>query len=249
MRDPGTTVDTTTAPALGLTRAYRRRPEVEAEIRALPDPGDPTFRAAAEAAQASETLVYAIRALVRTGREAAANSLADALIQRAAPLVARLARNQFLRSPADQEDLMQMTAVQMWQEVFDTRGTQEFWEVHFKWMVSISCSEAADRLRAQRAHERPFARGVTSEGDTWSEEDTLADPHEPETRFFLNEALAQLDDNVRRAVYLKFQGFKEASKDPTEITISRLLGVSDRTVRTYLRTGERLLREWMEAGS
>lgn len=249
MRDPGTTVEPAPTEALGLTRAYRRRPDVEAEIRALPAPTDRAFGKAVAAAQAAETVVYAIRARVRAGDVAGANALADELVRRAAPLIARLARGQFFRSPADQEDLAQMAAVQMWQEVFDTRGTQEFWEVHFKWMVSITCSEAADRLRAQRAHERPFARGVTADGDTWREEDTLADPQDVDTRFFLNEALAELDPNIRRAVYLKFQGFKEASKEPTEITISRLLGVSDRTVRTYLRTGERLLREWMEAGN
>ena len=85
------------------------------------------------------------------------------------------------------------------------------------------------------------------EGEAWSEEDTLADPHELDTSFFLPEALAQLDGDVRRAVYLKLQGFKEGSKDTAEVTISRLLGVSDRTVRTYLRTGERVIREWLAA--
>jgi DNA-directed RNA polymerase specialized sigma24 family protein len=68
-----------------------------------------------------------------------------------------------------------------------------------------------------------------------------------DTGFFLPEALAQLDGDVRRALYLKLQGFKEGSKDTGEITISRLLGVSDRTVRTYLRTGEQRIREWMAA--
>src|SRR4051812_31212462 len=168
MRDTNPTVESPDSPALGLTRAYRRRPDVEAEIRALPAPADPSFRAAVEAAQAAETVVYAIRQLVRAGQPDRANTLADGLVRRAAPMIARVARTQFPRSSADQDDLMQMAAVQMWQEVFDTRGTQEFWEVFFGRMISLTCSDAADRLRSQRAHERPFARGVGPEGEAWS---------------------------------------------------------------------------------
>ena len=66
--------------------------------------------------------------------------LADELVLRAAPAIARAARGQFPRSTADQDDLMQMASVQMWQEVFDTRGSQEFWEVFFLRMVLLVCS-------------------------------------------------------------------------------------------------------------
>ena len=236
------------AAALGLTRSYRRRPDVEAEIRALPAPGAPGFVRAAQAVQAPESLVFAIRGLVRAGDPAQANVLADELVRRAAPAIARAARGQFPRSTADQDDLMQMASVQMWQEVFDTRGSQEFWEVFFLRMVVLVCSDAADRLRAQRAHERPFAQGQSDSGDMWHEEDTLADSPDFDSGLFVHDALEQLDGDVRRAFYLKLQGFKEGSKDPDEVTISRLLGVSDRTVRTYLRTGERRLREWLAAG-
>jgi DNA-directed RNA polymerase specialized sigma24 family protein len=248
MRDTGLTVEPPAGPALGLTRAYRRRPEVEAEIRALPDPAAPAFLAAAAGAQAPETVVYAIRCLLRAGQRSRADALAEGLIDRAAPYLARAARAQFPRSEADQDDLMQMATVQMWREVFDTGSRQEFWEVFFRRMVVLTCSDAADRLRGQRAHERPFRRGVSDEGDTWNEEDMLADPHEADLGLFLPEALAQLDGDVRRAVYLKLQGFKEGSKDSDEVTISRLLGVSDRTVRTYLRRGEQTIRDWMAAG-
>ncbi len=248
MQDTGLTVEPQAGPALGLTRAYQRRPDVEAEIRALPAPASPAFGGAAQAAQAPETVVYAIRALLRAGDRARADALAEGLIDRAAPYLARAARSQFPRSEADQDDLMQMATVQMWREVFDTGSRQEFWEVFFRRMVVLTCSDAADRLRAQRAHERPFRRGVSDEGDNWSEEDMLADPHEVGTDLFLPEALAQLDGDVRRAVYLKLLGFKEGSKDAGEQTISRLLGVSDRTIRTYLRRGEQTIREWIAAG-
>ena len=103
--------------------------------------------------------------------------------------------------------------------------------------------------RPQRAGGWQCAQDGTSRGETRQEDASLADPPDTDTCCFWHEALAEMEPNVLRAVYLQFQGFKEASKEPTEITSSRLLGVSDRTVRTYLRTGERLLREWMEAGN
>ena len=67
MRDPGATVVTPPTPALGLTRAYQRRPDVEAEIRALPDPTDPQFRRAAASAQAPHPVVDATPRLRRPG--------------------------------------------------------------------------------------------------------------------------------------------------------------------------------------
>jgi DNA-directed RNA polymerase specialized sigma24 family protein len=115
-------------------------------------------------------------------------------------------------------------------------------------MVRLACADAADRLRRQRQHERPFKRGLSDEGDPWNEEETLADPLAVEPALLVPEALAQLDGNVRRALFLKVQGFKERSNDGNEPTISSLLGVSDRTVRNYLRAAEATLRPWLERG-
>jgi DNA-directed RNA polymerase specialized sigma24 family protein len=115
-------------------------------------------------------------------------------------------------------------------------------------MVRLACSDAADDIRRQRAHERPFVRGEDDEGEAWDEEAGLADPVEMDTGLLVPEALAQLRGDVRRAVYLKLQGFQEKSTDPAEPTISSLLGVSDRTVRTYLRKGEAVLRQWLASG-
>ena len=238
---------TTATGAYGISRSYRRKAEVEAEIRALPPAHDPALPGALEAATAYETLTHGIRRLQAAGRTQAAEQVANRLIERIAPLVARIAAGQAVL-PDEREDLQQMALTQMWQEVYNPAPQHEFWEVHFAHMLRVTCADAAERLRRQRAHERPFHRGTTDDGDAWNEEDTIADPRAFEPALLAPEALAQLDGNVRRALYLKTLGFKERSKDSGEPTISSLLGVSDRTVRNYLRAAEETLRPWLQRG-
>ena len=67
----------------------------------------------------------------------------------------------------------------------------------------------------------------------------------PETLMQHQGAVARLTDNERMAVYLKFiEGLPEESDDPERVTVSKLLGVTGRSVRNYLRRAEAKLREW-----
>ncbi|HUS14995.1 MAG TPA: sigma-70 family RNA polymerase sigma factor [Chloroflexia bacterium] len=238
-------VNTVPSGGYGLSRGYQRRAAVEAEIVALPAVTDPALLPALEGATALETLVHGIRRFRAAGRQAEAQVVAEWLIERAAPLVARIARGQAVRAE-DREDLAQTALLQMWQEVQNSLPQHEFWEVHFAHMLRLACADAAERLRRPGEHERPFKRGTSDDGDPWNEEDTLADPRALEPAMLVPEALAQLDGNVRHALYLKTLGYKERSKDSSEPTISSLLGVSDRTVRNYLRAAEETLRPWLE---
>jgi DNA-directed RNA polymerase specialized sigma24 family protein len=232
--------------ARGLTRDYRRKPEVEAEIASLADAGDAAFYSAVEQAQADETLVYGIRKLLRCGRADEAKQLAQVLLARATPLIAWASGSQFPESQADRKDTMQMAGFQLWREVYDLSPKEEFWEVNFTRMVFRACSDAADSIRGPRANERQFHRGIDGEGDEWDEEDSVPALDVTASDLLVPEALAQLDGDVRRAMYLHLQGFKEKSKNPSEPTISTILGVSDRTVRKYLREGEDRIRAWWQ---
>ena len=73
-RDP---VDGAGAVGHGLTRGYVRRPHVEAEIVALPDVAAPDFMQVAARAEAIETLVHAIRRLVRAGNAVGVEGAGD----------------------------------------------------------------------------------------------------------------------------------------------------------------------------
>lgn len=234
---------------VGLIR-YTRRPEVEAEIAALPGGVGTDFRVAVAGATALETVVHTIRRLRRAGDDAGTLALTDVLIKKATPALERAARRQFPQSLDDQQDVMQLAAIQLWREVADTSPKEEFWEVNFAGMLVRACSDAARKIRGQREHERPFRR---SEDGAWDEELLQPDPKfsDRDDRAFLSGALLaggldQLEGDVRRAVYLKMKGLRIDSKDPNAPTIARTLGVSGRTVQTYLRQGEDTLRRWLQ---
>jgi hypothetical protein len=205
-----------------------------------------------EAVQAPETLVHAIRQLRRAGDEEGARDVAELLIERAQDLFARAAA-QFPLSSDDRAELVQTASLQLWREVFDTSPREEFWEVHFYHMVTCACSDAADGIWERLDKEFQFRRGEDDEGEPFDEEGNLADTALKDTdllvaeKLFVAELLGQLEGNVRRAAYLRMLGYKEHSKNPDELTIAKSLGVSDRTVRTYLRKAEDVLRAWWSA--
>lgn len=230
---------------IGLTRSYQRRPEVEAEISTLPEASTPPFLAIVEQAQHPETFVFAIRQLQRAGYETHAKELAERLLERTHRRLMRIAASQFPTSQTDQDEAAQMAAWQMYQEVLNTSPKEEFWEVFFTRMLYLACSDAADKIRAQREHEQQFDRGVDDDGNLWSDEDCLADPQpvDFDANVVLSELLAPLEGDVRRAMYLHAKGYKAKSSRPNESSISSLLGITDRTVRTYLRNGEKTIRE------
>jgi predicted transcriptional regulator len=60
-----------------------------------------------------------------------------------------------------------------------------------------------------------------------------------------------MEENVRTAYILKYAAdMPEDSRRPDELrTIAKVLGVSGRTVRNYLRRAEQEIEEWRAGGS
>ena len=114
----------------------------------------------------------------------------------------------------------------------------------FKGAVARACSNAADKIRTAHRLEQPFDRREGEEGELRDSEAEEPDPEEMDTTLYVREALAQLDIDRRRVIQLRMERFKVRSNDPQEPTISSLLGVSDRTVRTWLREAKATLREY-----
>lgn len=168
----------------------------------------------------------------------------------AAPILDRAAKKQFPHSYDDCQEVMQQAAVQLWREVIDTSSKEEFWEVNFKHMVIRACSDAARSIRDKRKRESRFYR---SDDGIRDDELRVPDPAflDREDHAFLDDvvlgdAFSQLEGNIRTAIYLKARGLKIDSKNANEPTISSVLGVTGRTVQTYLREGEAILRQALE---
>ena len=229
-----------------LTHDYQRRAEVEMEISTLPNVGTLQFGTVAAHVEHRETLVHSIRRLVRAGDERQSVELVDLLLQRAMADLKRIAASHFPMSQSDRDDVVQNAALQTYEEVCDTSAKEEFWEVNFTRMLQCACSDAADKIRGQREHEQQFDQGTDDDGTPWSGEDRLADLRlvDVDARVEVHEMLTLLDDNVRRAIFLRAHGYKAKSSKPGEPSISGRLNVSDRTVRTYLRKGEEIIREY-----
>ena len=59
--------------------------------------------------------------------------------------------------------------------------------------------------------------------------------------------MQSLPEPIRTAIYLRFwEKWPENSIDPARVSIAKHLGVTDRTVRNYLRSGIALLRASLE---
>ena len=85
-------------------------------------------------------------------------------------------------------------------------------------------------------------------GETESLLARLTDPNPgPEALAERGAALSILTETERLAVYLKYvEGLPEESDDPERVTAAKILGVTGRSVRNYLRRAEEKLRKWRQ---
>lgn len=222
---------------------YVRRPEVQREVETLPEASAATFWEIAQQLQTPEAMITAIRRLLAAGDSHNANALGNLLLTRLAPVLAQAARSHFPSAPQDAQDLAQATAGQLWCELLEPG--ESFWEVHCFYMVKITCSDVAAVMRRQMARERPLIHDDSA--PSGGESDRLLSPHSPETRVRLAEGLATLDAPARRAVQLKAMGYPVSSADGTATTIAGLMGVSGRSVHSYLKRGLASLRAFLHA--
>ncbi len=243
-RDP---VDGAGAVGHGLTRGYVRRPHVEAEIVALPDVAAPDFMQVAARAEAIETLVHAIRRLVRAGNAVGVKELGTVLAGRVQRLVADTAMARFPGRPDDRHELSAALTERLWREVIDPSPRTEFWEVHFRSaLIRASFTLAKRQTPPEGVQHLSIGRDEDDQrGRGTVDEPAGAEDWDPE--LLLAEALSQLEGKVRMAAFLKLKDLKEQSNDPQEATIASVMGVSDRMVRNYLAAARATLEPWLRA--
>lgn len=246
------TEDTTIRP---LTRArrdgtpYTREPEVEAQVRALSGIGPRERQRRIGLADRTqneflreETLVYLLREHDRQGDPDPAWQLAEILVGRVAGHVARkLARWRF--RPEDIAECAQDLFGELRTALFDHGPAGEFWEVRFWVCLDRRLWNLAEKQQAMRDSElRLDERDEGGEDPLAQIADTAPGP---EIRAEWREALTLLTENERLALYLRtVEGLPEESEDPDRPSIARVLGVTGRTVRNYLRRAEDKLRRW-----
>jgi RNA polymerase sigma-70 factor (ECF subfamily) len=130
------------------------------------------------------------------------------------------------------EDVLQEVFLQVWRKAEDfdeTRGRP------FTWLVTLGRSRGIDRLRTLASRERVAKAGAREASEEVS--DAASDALRSEQRGLVNNALAQLPDEQKRALMLAyFDGL-------TQSEIATRLGAPLGTVKTRMRTGLMRLRE------
>jgi RNA polymerase sigma factor (sigma-70 family) len=195
-----------------------------------------------------ETLVYFIRECAAHGDDDTAWRLAEMLVERVSAHVQRkLAR--WRLTPEDADDCVRDLFAALWDAVFDRSQTAEFWEVRF-WVcldrrlwnliekrqavadTELSPGDQTDDGAEERDADALFARMA----DTGPSPEAMAER---------SEALALLNENERLAVYLVYiEGLPEESEDPDKPSAAKVLGVTGRSVRNYLRRAKDKLMAW-----
>lgn len=236
---------------------YTRESDVETQVREISRLTDRTRRERLLAPPRAwedadrlreETVVYFIRECAAHGDDDTAWKLAEMLVERVSAHVQRkLAR--WRLTLEDAEDCVRDLFAALWDAVFDRSQTAEFWEVRF-WVcldrrlwnliekrqavadTELSPGDQTEDGGEERDADALFAR-MSDTGPT------------PEAMAERSEALALLNENERLAVYLVYiEGLPEESEDPDKPSAAKVLGVTGRSVRNYLRRAKDKLMAW-----
>jgi len=195
-----------------------------------------------------ETIVYFIREYRRRGIQDVAWTLLETLVDRIAGHVSRkLAR---WRLPYDeQEDCIGDLTAAVCEAALSLAPGDEFWEARFWVCLDRRLYALVEKRQAMRDAEiRPGDDGRDTEDGVSGVDGIfarIADPNvSPETMALRKAALSELTELERQAVYLKYiERIPEESDDPSRQTIAKMLNVTGRTVRNYLRRAHKKLTD------
>jgi len=227
-----------------------REPHVEAQVRAiLHAPSTEFWRRAAVRDRASadfieeESLVCILRIWERGGNHAAADAIAELLIERSARKIARQIACWRLH-PQHADDCTADVQAILIEAIYSDSRSYEFWEVRFWVCLERRINSAAARYRTVMDRELDMPAWEDDEGNLTDPIDRCAAPTamSAHDRVEISEALALLTANQRIAFVL-YNGEQWSQQE-----IAAHLNVSDRTVRNLLTTAHQKLNPWRAEG-
>lgn len=248
---------------------YQRDPDVEAQIaKTLALPREDLLARAREADPATpgylreEALIFLIRTYVRSEDDELVSALSENLLGRCAQ---RIQETIWLPDEEDVNDVFGEVIERLFKLIMGLDSNRgDFLQVRF-WMafkrMSISVAERLlrDQKRTQRRH-IPLAHLEEHERKPGNGQSRMTiplalntNPREVVERVVVaREGLGYINDNGNKlAAYIlrNMYGWQIESKDPNKDTISKVLGVTPRTVQNWLNEIETYLNEWREAAS
>ena len=226
---------------------YTRPPDVTAQIREVLMLGNAEIIERTSIAGRTdprylkdETIVYLIRNSDRDEHGALIESLFGELSKRVACLA--FSRKYVDSKGEDAEDLLGEANLFLIEKLFDESDKADFAEVRFGAFVSSFLSGKREKLRQIYNDEK-----VNSSLDETSASGQSFDP--ASTGKTIEEILAdravleKLPEKTYIAASLIAEGFKVESKDPAEITVSKIMNISSRTIRNWMVRAKDIMQE------
>jgi RNA polymerase sigma factor (sigma-70 family) len=236
-------------------RGYKRRPAVERRIKdALASDGAAlqTFAQQRDETAADyfppEALVYFIRRAARSGGKRIVHALFRELYERCTPFLRGRARG---FDKETRKEIIQEVFARIAAHLLDPTDKADFAEVSFWSYLKCLC---IDVIRERIGElENPVESLDASRTDA-DEDQSSGLPNQiadyalsPEQMLILREGLARLPPKLRQVFIMAHAlEMKIDSKNPNEMTLSRHFGVSEKTIRTWLKDADKLLAAFQE---
>jgi DNA-directed RNA polymerase specialized sigma24 family protein len=251
-------------------RPYRRHPSVDAQIIEATRLSTPQLLARAKEQDKTkpgflkeECVVYFIRQAAFAQDSETVNSLTEALLRRCASWTVRRFRA-FGLERTDAEEAYQDLVADMIDSIIDpTNDDGEFFQIRFwralryrliksfdkrtrrarRGLTHDSLSEAAGGSKSLSDHGTELDDNVSLEEVIGSGEDVARDV---EVRILSEEALRAIRDKRHREAFVlrHFEGWQLETQEPDHPSLSDYFGVTDRTIRNWLRTAQADLDLW-----
>lgn len=183
----------------------------------------------------SESLVYLIRAAIRSDDAVRYNALLPILLSRCQTILSRKISDSVPNAEDVREEVLcELSVLFAGEAGSDPPNELDYYEVKFN-----SAFRTLRCLVLRRERENTEGAQVLSDGSEAENGHGQAANLPPcraiqEDGVQLTELLDTLPDNLRKAVVLTEMGYVAESNDPDVTTVATLCGVSGRTVRTWL---------------
>jgi DNA-directed RNA polymerase specialized sigma24 family protein len=195
-----------------------------------------------------ETLVYFVREFSRYGDTETSWYLIETLIERVAAHIQRKL-SRWRLTPEDADDCVRDLYATLCEALLDTSPTAEFWEVRFwvcldrrlyniieKRQLTADAELSPGDQEITEDEEKDADRLIAQLVDTGAKPDELAE---------WSEARSLLSENEWMALYLVYLiGLPEESEDSGKQTASKVMGVTGRSIRNYLKRAKQKLIAW-----
>jgi len=198
----------------------------------------------------AEVLVTALRAFLLHDDLDSAHRICVELLDRWKGYIYVQAWSWCSDSEEDRQDMRQEISTRLWAVLLNP--AKSFWEANFYTALHDLCCDVGRKFERLRERECPLPSGYDEDGEPLDELPDVIDPQwQPTDELMVSEeerdrirgVVTALPAPISQVLYLYYvKGWQIQSTDPSVMTISKALNVTDRTVKKRLALGRAMVR-------